>query len=59
MEMPLQKTFTISEEEEFLPGKSIVIKIGRDSENTQMFKGIIVKHAIKVLNNGETRLTLD
>ncbi len=53
------ETFAISEEEEFLPGKSIVVKIGRDSENKQLFKGVIVKHAIKVLESGETRLTLD
>ncbi|GAA4272689.1 type VI secretion system tip protein VgrG [Aquimarina gracilis] len=53
------ETFKISEEEEFLPGKSIVLKIGRDSENKQLFKGVIVKHAIKILESGETRLTLD
>lgn len=54
-----EETFKISEEEEFLPGKSIAIKIGRDSENKQLFKGIIVKHAIKVQESGETRLILD
>ncbi len=53
------ETFTISEEEEFLPGKSIAIKVGRDSQNEQLFKGVIVKHAIRVLKSGETRLTLD
>ena len=53
------ETFSISEEEEFLPGKSIAIKIGRDSENKQLFKGIIIKHAIKVQESGETRLILD
>ncbi len=54
-----EETFKISEEEEFLPGKSITVKIGRDSENKQLFKGIIVKHAIKVQESGETRLILD
>ncbi len=53
------ETFQISEQEEFLPGKSIVLKIGRDSENKQLFKGVIVKHAIKVFESGETRLTLE
>ena len=53
------ETFQISEEEEFLPGKPIIIKIGRDSKNKQLFKGIIVKHAIKVYERGETHLILD
>lgn len=54
-----EETFRISEEEEFLPGKSIAIKVGRDRDNQQMFKGIIVKHAIKVIESGETQLILD
>ncbi|GAA4276773.1 type VI secretion system tip protein VgrG [Aquimarina mytili] len=54
-----EETFRISEEEEFLPGKSITIKAGRDGENKQLFKGIIVKHGIKVKENGKTELILD
>jgi len=53
------ETFAISEGKEFLPGKSIVIKIGRDSENKQLFKGIIVKHGIRARENGDTELLLD
>ena len=53
------ETFKISEEEDFLPGKSISIKAGRDSENKQLFKGIIIKHGIKVKESGETELILD
>lgn len=54
-----EETFRISEEEEFLPGKSITIKAGRDGENKQLFKGIIVKHAIKIKESGKTELVLD
>ncbi|MEW7289062.1 type VI secretion system tip protein VgrG [Aquimarina sp. 2304DJ70-9] len=54
-----EETFRISEEEEFLPGKSITIKTGRDGENKQLFKGIIVKHGIKVKESGKTELILD
>ena len=43
-----EESFKISEEKEFLPGKSIAIKAGRDGENTLLFNGIIVKHGIKV-----------
>ncbi len=54
-----EESFKISEEEEFLPGKSISIKVGRDGENAQLFKGVIVKHGIKVKESGETQLILD
>ena len=53
------ETFTISEKENFIPGKKINIKIGRDSENEQLFKGIIVKHGIRAKESGETELTLE
>ena len=53
------ESFRISEEEEFLPGKSIRIKAGKDRNNQQIFKGVIVKHGIKVKENGETELVLD
>ncbi|MBY5956709.1 type VI secretion system tip protein VgrG [Membranicola marinus] len=54
-----EETFPISENENFIPGKSINIKLGRDSENQQMFKGVIVKHGIRAKENGETELILD
>ena len=54
-----EESFRISEQEEFLPGKSIQIKAGRDGENEQIFKGVIVKHAVKVKESGETELILD
>lgn len=54
-----EETFKISEKEEFLPGKTISIKIGRDGNNQQQFKGVIVKHGIKVRESGETELILD
>ena len=54
-----EETFKISEQETFLPGKIIQIKVGRDSENKQLFKGIIVKHGIKVKENGDTELQLE
>ncbi len=54
-----EETFKISEKEEFLPGKSIRLKIGRDGQNKQLFKGLITKHSIRVKENGETHLSLD
>ena len=54
-----EESFKISEQEEFLPGKSINIKVGRDGENKQLFKGVIVKHGIKVKESGETQLIIE
>lgn len=53
------KTFAISEENVFIPGKKIKIKIGRDSDNAQAFKGIITKHAIKIKENGNGELHIE
>ena len=47
------RTFEISDTDDFIPGKKINIKLGRDGDNTQSFKGIITKHAIKVKENGK------
>src|SRR5690349_18176759 len=40
--------FEISNKDDFIPGKEIVIKIGFDGDNQQAFKGIITRHHIKV-----------
>ena len=53
------QTFTLSNEDLFVPGKKIEIFIGRDSLNKSAFKGIIIKHAIKVRANGNTQLQLE
>ena len=56
---PSKETFKISEKEDFIPGKKIALKIGRDGDNKQLFKGVIVKHGIKAKENGETQLILE
>lgn len=54
-----EETFSISENENFIPGKSINIKLGRDSVNKLLFKGVIIKHSIQAKESGETQLILD
>jgi Rhs element Vgr protein len=54
-----ERNFAISNQEELIPGKKIKIKIGRDGDDTQIFKGVIVKHAIRVRENGNTELLLE
>lgn len=53
------RTFAISNEEFFVPGKSITVKIGRDGNNTQAFKGIITKHGVRIRENGNTELVIE
>lgn len=54
-----EESFKISEDENFIPGNKLELKIGRDGENNRLFKGVIVKHSIKAKENGETELILD
>ncbi len=53
------QTFELSNKEDFIPGKKIEISIGRDTVNTSVFKGIIVKHSIKVKANGNSQLQVE
>ncbi len=43
--------FEISNQDLFIPGKSIEMQLGYDSKNATVFKGIIVKHSIKIREN--------
>ena len=45
-------TFTASNTAHFIPGKKIDIQLGYRSHNTSVFKGIIVKHSIKIRKSG-------
>jgi Rhs element Vgr protein len=56
---PSQKTFALSEQNDFIPGVSITIQLGHGGTNTQVFKGIIIRHAIRVKENGQSELTVD
>jgi Rhs element Vgr protein len=51
--------FSVSESADFIPGNKIELKIGRDGKQTNVFKGIIVKHAIRANENGGAYLQLD
>jgi len=47
-----QSTFGASNSDLFVPGKKIEIKLGYRSQNDSVFKGIIVRHSIKVRSSG-------
>lgn len=42
------QTFEVSNKDFFVPGKKIEIKLGYSSDEETVFKGIIVKHSIKI-----------
>lgn len=54
-----EKSFELSNDTAFVPGKKISIQIGRDGTNTQVFTGIIITHAVKVRANGNSELHIE
>ena len=53
-----KQTFEASDTDHFVPGKEIEIKLGYGGETETVFKGIIVKHRVRVRKNG-TLLSLE
>jgi Rhs element Vgr protein len=51
-------TFKASNTDHFIPGKNIEIQLGYRSQNDSVFKGLVVKHSIKIRKN-ETVLILE
>jgi Rhs element Vgr protein len=47
-----KETFEISDKNEFIPGKNIEIKAGYRSVEKRIFKGIVLRHSIKIRKNG-------
>lgn len=45
---PSDRNFEISNSAFFVPGKKIQINVGYHSENKMIFKGVIIRHSIKV-----------
>lgn len=50
--------FKISNSDFFVPGKKIQINAGYHSENKMIFKGIIIRHSVKV-RNGKSSLVVE
>ena len=43
-----EQSFPVSDQDLFLPGKEIEIKAGYHSDNEPIFKGVIIKHNLKI-----------
>lgn len=55
---PSQQDFEISESTTFVPGTEIEIKAGYHSQETSIFKGILVKHGLRIRDDGSSSLTV-
>jgi Rhs element Vgr protein len=49
---PAKQSFDVSNKADFEPGKEIEVKAGYRSDEKSLFKGIVVKHGIKVRKDG-------
>lgn len=54
-----KEDFPASSEDLFIPGKELEVLVGYEADDVVIFKGIIVKHGIKVRQNGQSLLKLD
>lgn len=54
-----KREFMASNSELFVPGKEIEIKAGYHSNNETLFKGIIIRHGVKVGSDGNSTLELE
>lgn len=56
---PAEETFAASEGEDFIPGQEIDIAVGFDGNDQRIFRGVVVKHTLKVGSDGTSRLIVD
>lgn len=53
-----EETFAASDGPDLIPGKELEIAVGFDANDQTIFKGLIVKHALKVGSQGDSTLIL-
>lgn len=51
--------FPLSNQDSFLPGKEVEVFAGHNAEEDLIFKGIIVKHGLRIRQNGKSTLHLE
>ncbi len=56
---PAAQDFTISNEDTFKPGAEIEIMAGYHSDETSLFKGLVLRHSLKIRNDRSPLLILD
>ncbi|AFY70351.1 Rhs element Vgr protein [Thalassoporum mexicanum PCC 7367] len=53
------ETFSASEGNDLIPGKKLEIALGYDGNDKTVFKGIVIKHGLKVGANGDSLLIIE
>ncbi|MEL6867147.1 MAG: type VI secretion system tip protein VgrG, partial [Bacteroidota bacterium] len=56
---PALQEFASSSSDDFVPGNSITINVGYNSEEESIFEGIIVKHGIKAIGSQRAMLVVE
>jgi Rhs element Vgr protein len=56
---PAEQTFEVSSDESFIPGNEIEIQVGFHSDEETIFKGIVVKHALRLRENRSPTLEVE
>ena len=56
---PAKQDFPVSNEATLIPGATIEIAVGYHSDEATIFSGIILRHSLKIRNNGSPMLILD
>lgn len=53
---PGKQSFDTSNQEYFIPGKTIIIQVGYGGKNTTLFEGIVVEHNLSFRTGGKSNL---
>lgn len=54
-----EQDFAVSNVDAFVPGKEMEIKVGRDRDTITVFKGLVIKHGIKINEDGVSVLVVE
>ncbi|MBD2095625.1 type VI secretion system tip protein VgrG [Trichocoleus sp. FACHB-591] len=53
------ETFAASDSDDLIPGKELEIALGYDGNDQTVFRGVVIKHGLKLAPNGDSMLTVD
>ena len=56
---PSKESFEVSNKDLFVPGNTLEIQAGYHSDESSIFKGIIIKHALKTVENKSSQLIVE
>ena len=51
--------FPLSDGEDLAPGSDVTIKLGYDTDSSQVFKGVVVRHGVSISRNGRSCVKIE